>query len=553
LLRFVTGLYRDTASGILEGACGPLLIHTDKSKSKEKEAQQERVRQQSGETAQETITSPRFTVGLEGVHDVLVQTTHSGSMTQEVFFVYAKHFVKALKPDHKPVILFLDGHASRWNNNVLQYFMDNKVFTFFLASHTSIWSQPNDTGVNKRFHWAIEQSSKEIRRTLKAYTISASNTNFVNGWRNFLQTERNDLRGVNANNATSVFQRTGLFPLNPFCEAWTDAIATIGKAEKPSGSAHYEIFPNVDAPKLSETESALLRDGLQKIADTKNLHDIEVANIRGLQILSQWRKDIEKAVSEGEKYASYSHTLVPLAKSESETLAMRLVHFKKIESVHLHPATVEKTKEEKVAEVTRRIVCTTKVLEPISVTYFSDQCNSNDNMSEASKGSSKTGTAVKTSTSQWTIHFDGSTMTATDADLMDCNKFYVEQIVEETDDLKRKKKDAKRKRTRKAEQSEREKRIHAAALDKMRELQQKEYNNLCERMQSGNEFKFEEFLEMVKQMRKPFVVEVEGHEVSLTQDDCAIMMESSAVQAITDSLFFTKDTQDKTNQNEQNK
>ena len=109
--------------------------------------------------------------------------------------------------------------------------------------------------------------------------------------------------------------------------------------------------------------------------------------------------------------------------------------------MHLHPATVEKTKEEKVAEVTCQIVCTTKVLEPIAVTYFSDQCKSDDDMSEASKGSSKTGNAVKTSSDQWTIHFEGLTMTATDADLMDCNKFYVEQLmsVNETDDLKRKK------------------------------------------------------------------------------------------------------------------
>jgi len=161
-----------------------------------------------------------------------------------------------------------------------------------------------------------------------------------------------------------------------------------------------------------------------------------------LQILSQWRKDIEKAVSEGEKYASYLHTLIPLAKLESKTLAMCLVHFKKIESVHLHPAKVEKTKEEKVAEIISKIVCTTKVLDLIAVTYFSDQCELDDDMSEASRGSSKTGTAVKTLSDQWTSHFDGSTMTATDADLMDCNKFYVEQIlmsVNETDDLKRKK------------------------------------------------------------------------------------------------------------------
>jgi len=40
------GLYRDIANGITEGACGPLLIHTDKSKIKEKEAEaEEQVRQ----------------------------------------------------------------------------------------------------------------------------------------------------------------------------------------------------------------------------------------------------------------------------------------------------------------------------------------------------------------------------------------------------------------------------------------------------------------------------------------------------------------------------
>jgi len=31
-LLYVKGLYRDVANRIIEGACGPLLIHTDKSK-----------------------------------------------------------------------------------------------------------------------------------------------------------------------------------------------------------------------------------------------------------------------------------------------------------------------------------------------------------------------------------------------------------------------------------------------------------------------------------------------------------------------------------------
>ncbi len=142
------GLYRDVANGIVEGACGPILIHADKSKSKEKEAE-ERVRQRNGESPTETVTSSRWTVGLENLPDIKVETTNSGSMTQEVFMTYAKHFVETLPAGHGPIMLFLDGHASRWNKYALKYLMDNRMFMFFLASHTSIWAQPNDAGVNK--------------------------------------------------------------------------------------------------------------------------------------------------------------------------------------------------------------------------------------------------------------------------------------------------------------------------------------------------------------------------------------------------------------------
>ena len=167
-----------------------MLIHTDKSKTKEKEAQ-EQVRQRNGEAPTETFTSPRFKVGIEevGLTDVLVETTNSGSMMQEVFLVYAKHFVNSLPPGHGPVILFLDGHPSRWHRDALKLFTDNKVFTFFLASHTSIWSQPNDAGVNKRFHWAVEQVCKDTCHTLEYSDMRYFNTNFIKGWRQFLDTE----------------------------------------------------------------------------------------------------------------------------------------------------------------------------------------------------------------------------------------------------------------------------------------------------------------------------------------------------------------------------
>ncbi len=178
------GLYQDVANRITEGACGPLKIHADKSKTTEKEAQKH-LRQCNGETPTETITANCWTLGFEDVPDVVIETIGSGSMMQEVFLVYAKHFVSSIPCGHGPVILFLDGHGSHWNRNALKFLMDNKVFLFFLASRTSIWSQSNDAGVNKRFHWAIKQSCKKHQCTIDVPTIPYFNTNILNGWREF--------------------------------------------------------------------------------------------------------------------------------------------------------------------------------------------------------------------------------------------------------------------------------------------------------------------------------------------------------------------------------
>jgi hypothetical protein len=73
-------------NGRLQGACGPFFIHADKSKNKAKEAE-ERERQQNGEAPSAPKVSAQFTNRLEDSPDALVATTHSGSMTQEVFSV----------------------------------------------------------------------------------------------------------------------------------------------------------------------------------------------------------------------------------------------------------------------------------------------------------------------------------------------------------------------------------------------------------------------------------------------------------------------------------
>ena len=57
-----------------------------------------------------------------------------------------QHFVSQLPEgmggaNGRHVLLFVDGHTSRWSFEGLKYLHENHVIVFCLPSHTSIWSQ----------------------------------------------------------------------------------------------------------------------------------------------------------------------------------------------------------------------------------------------------------------------------------------------------------------------------------------------------------------------------------------------------------------------------
>jgi len=182
-------------------------------------------------------------------------------------------------------------------------------------------------------------------------------------------------------------------------------------------------------------------------------------------------------------------------------------------NIKLSPANIERAKQEESVEITWCIINTTKVREPLFVTYLSDQDSSKDDCSDSctsSKQASKTrGTAVKVAANKWHIHLDGEiSMTATNADLMDGNKFFVEKkliCTDDSTDIEKKRKDTKRKRAHKADQHEKEKIICDTGLAKLREVELSEYNNLKTRFQSGKDYQFEEFLEMIDRIWKPLL------------------------------------------------
>ena len=171
-------------------------------------------------------------------------------MTQEVFFKFAQHFINSLPQNHEPVLLLLDGHGSRWALQALQLLLANKVYCFFIASHTSIWAQPNDCGLNLRFHRCIEYVCKHRRRG-KAHTPNAEYFNeiFPDGWRHYMNQEREDPLSENkSNNTTSAYEKTGMYPFDPDCFAWTEAMDNVGLTSSTQRDykrqVSYEIYAN---------------------------------------------------------------------------------------------------------------------------------------------------------------------------------------------------------------------------------------------------------------------------------------------------------------------
>jgi len=92
----------------------------------------------------------------------------------------------------------------------------------------------------------------------------------------------------------------------------------------------------------------------------------------------------------------------------------------------LQTTVVNKTREEKAAEIVWHIVLSTKITEPVAVTYLlsSESVSGNDNINLGASRAS--GTAIKLDTNKWHVWLTNKTeMTATDKDLLDSNKFYV--------------------------------------------------------------------------------------------------------------------------------
>jgi hypothetical protein len=487
--------------------------------------------------------APRFAASSDNSPEVKILTSHSGSMTQENFFHYVNHFLQARPTNPGPIILLLDGHGSRWSVPALRKLIANNVFPFFFASHTSIWAQPNDAGVNKRFHWAIEQSAVTARRDEEQPTLDYFNEILKEGWIYFLEAERCDLRALGLNNTTNAYARTGVFPLDPFASAWTEAIETLGGVEnarirEEMPKAQYEALLVGNLPIITDEEKKVIRADLT-LDPLIDESDSAVALIRGGEILAKWRRAIDEAVREGEEYETMARAILPgsTATAPAHQVAMKFLTFEFVDIFKVE-LPVKRTKEEREYTTSVRIVRNTKMSEPVKVTYLeTDDAPTSHGRNGAVKHMK--GTAIKLRDGWKVFLYDGRELKKSAMELVDVTSFFVDYAFEKMTDEQKRRQKQKEKRERAREQVLLEEQLKVLAKEERMHHDKKEYETMCEQIVSYVDSKgqterycFETYLAMTERLRAPFKTEIDGHSVTVSAADTAIMLKQSAIEII---------------------
>jgi hypothetical protein len=560
------GLYVSDG-GIKEGAPPPVIIHS-KSVSTKAKAASTKASVKSKVTSSKEGDSPyKVSSGhltglvlmeecatIEEAYEknndfgFLVLSTPNGSMKQDTMLPFAKHFVANLSKHRDPlegIILLMDGHSSRWDLPALHYFYKNNVFPFFLPSHTSIWSQPNDNGPNKRLHTLIEAAAVEQRRSyslrnMKTFKPRDWNKVFFDAWKRYLQAERADYCVTLTNTAINAFLKTGIFPFNPRCPSWTDSIANLGissVAQNQRFLKSYELRPRSGgAVILDAKESAALFDC--RYASSMVLEEggkaIRVALQRAKKILAFFRVEYDiiranllqsihesSSVLSGDSSASVRkesefdtdqkellkklQCLRPekFAISEGDHIALKLVAFVpcSIDSISMPLVISEKEVQR---QYIRNVLDQTPHCHGVVVERLGEL-----------GGCESTGTATKIGTDLWMFFTENkngeiSSREVSTHDLVNADLYKVLEDTlssSATEGQRRQQKEAKRRRE-KEQERRREQTANEMAIQGRNKMLREEYEKLAAVISSGRSYEYNEFLDMVTKVGDPFECEV---------------------------------------------
>ena len=343
-----------------------------------------------------------------------------------------------------------------------------------------------------------------------------------------------DLLECFENNSTRAYERTGVFPFDPFAEAWTGAINGLGVGNEKCTTVSYEVVPAEEKmPALTPEEKKLLRTGLD-LDDQNDLGDWYCAEIQASIILGKWWGDVEKGVSEGKDVSEYSKLHLPasFATTECEKLVVSLINFEPID-VSKIPLPAPKSTEERGKEISKMIVELTKIARPIRISYLLEESTNGTGPLDSSMGICRLeGTAIKGKNAKWSLTIEnGDTMSHTSEEMLSLPSIFIQNAYTELDANERKRTISKKRRIQKTETKKKEKEYIKLARVKQEEEEKKEFETILERVEGGV-WEFSDFKALVKRMREPFSCDVDGVNVQVTPDDAAVMFDRASLDAV---------------------
>ena len=360
-----------------------------------------------------------------------------------------------------------------------------------------------------------------------------------------MKQEREDLLSENkSNNTTSAYEKTGMYPFDPDCFAWTEAMDNVGLTSSTQRDykrqVSYEIYANETCGlvELSPDEKKTLRDDMDLDEDL-GLPDQIVATLRGHTILKKWRQKVDEMSVEGNEWVDMAKSYLPLtfADEDGDKIAMRLVHFIQVGQQELKAAP-PKTKEEKRCEAAIDILRATCETSAVKIQYVPDKIH---------------GTAVKLKDAMWMVFLrDDRNFTVNQIDLLDPAKYEIIEAAQNLSIETKRKHQQKQNRQRARDELKLKEDLQARAR-KLREQNDLQFYQAMLRKQQESSFGPEEFLSMVRDLRRPFCCEIDGRPIEITELDCAMMMRNEVTDMLTTKVLVQKRKDDEENNNGPNK
>jgi len=399
--------------------------------------------------------------------------------------------------------------------------MQHHVFPFFLPSHTSIWSQPNDCGTNKSLHHCFAAARRETGKFNDETSINFFNRIFREGWRKFVIKEHeeltvnrgtNDLMGPVASNATTrSYKRTGLYPLNVHASSWKEAEATIGLAcviasESVAAKKTWEVrVKKATAGLLTPEEEKTLKEYLP--SDGAERHILVHGKVIMDSILKHWSLRVKELEKQGKWTEAFQ--LDPKGVAPHELIAEKLFEFERPD-VDAIPQAKEEDKEKIEKKYASNVVsaCGEGRTGTIKVIYIKRD--------DDSKLTRIEGNAMRRQNDKWFVGLDdGSDMTVTSDDLLDRNKFEVAKITTTLSGKDKEKYSKQQKREANRLDGDNEKQASRVAHERRNEMKKNLFRDLNERIRTGKALDYGEFLNMSELLEKPYKTTVGSFEFAV--------------------------------------